>query len=122
MSRPLLGPIPPLLALLVLLSAGPGACRAPNGVSGPTHTDFEPVEGARHRVYLAEDVRALRQRKWSGREGAGDRNQDGRGLDHGAPVMESAITLIDDATVGVLFESSVAHLAFVRVALAEFRR
>ena len=39
-------------------------------------------------------------------------------LDSGRSAGYSCMTMIDDATIGILYESSQAHLAFQRVALA----
>ena len=76
----------------------------------------EPVDGARHRLYLAEDVRALRHRKWLGRGEEGEPRREAQSLEHGAPIMDSAITLIDD---GRLYYRGRDAAALARVASLE---
>ncbi|MFN4089501.1 MAG: MerR family transcriptional regulator, partial [Alphaproteobacteria bacterium] len=51
----------------------------------------EAGTGARRRLYRADDVKRLRDRKAPGREPAGARPE---ALAWGAPVLDSAITLI----------------------------
>ncbi|MDP6565383.1 MAG: citrate synthase family protein [Alphaproteobacteria bacterium] len=53
----------------------------------------EPAQGTRRRLYRAEDVRALRARKTPG---GGSEQAAAAALNHGAPVLDSAITLITD--------------------------
>ncbi|MFP6774774.1 MAG: citrate synthase family protein [Alphaproteobacteria bacterium] len=53
----------------------------------------DAVEGSRSRLYRADDVRALRSRKTAD---TGSETIAGAVLSHGAPVLESAITLIAD--------------------------
>jgi sialidase-1 len=43
-------------------------------------------------------------------------------LDDGAGYGYSSLAMVDDATVGILFESSVADMTFMKVPLADIVR